>query len=101
MTLLKGHFPIKLKEARFCPIHRKGDQEKCSNYGPISLLSNMFYDYDLLLKENTLYDCQFGFQKGTSTTHALVNLVENIRKSLGNKKNVCGVFVDLQTAFDL
>ena len=53
-----------------------------------------------MLKENTLYDLQFGFQKGTSTTHALVNLVENIRKYLDNKVNVCGVFIDLQKAFD-
>ena len=47
-------------------------------------------------KENSLYDLQFGFRKGTSTTHALVNLVENIKKSLDNKTNVCGVFIDLQ-----
>ena len=56
--------------------------------------------YDFMLKENTLYDLHFGFQKGTSTTHALINLVENIRKSLANKVNVCGVFIDLQKAFD-
>ena len=56
--------------------------------------------YDFLLKENTIYDLQFGFQEGTSTTHALVNLVENIKKSLDNKTNVCGVFIDLQKAFD-
>ena len=53
-----------------------------------------------MLKENTLGDVQFGFRKGTSTTHALVNLVENIKKSLDNKTNVCGVFIDLQKAFD-
>ena len=51
-------------------------------------------------KENTLYDLQFGFRKGTSTTHALVNLVENIKKSLDNKSNACGMFIDLQKAFD-
>ena len=53
-----------------------------------------------MLKESTLDDVQFGFRKGTSTTHALVNLVENIKKSLDNKTNVCGVFIDLQKAFD-
>ena len=51
-------------------------------------------------KENTLYDLQFGFRKGTSTTHALVNLVENTKKSLQNKTNVCGIFIDLPKAFD-
>ena len=56
--------------------------------------------HDFMLRENTLYDLQFGFRKGTSTTHALVNLVENIKKSLDNKTNACGVFGDLQKAFD-
>ena len=56
--------------------------------------------HDFMQKENTLYDLQFCFRKGTSTTHALVNLVENIKKSLDNKTNLCGVFIDLQIAFD-
>ena len=57
--------------------------------------------YEFLLKENTIYDLQFGFQKGTSTTtNALVNLAENIKKSLDNKTNVCGVSIDLQKPFD-
>ena len=56
--------------------------------------------HDFMLKENTLYDLQFGFRKGTSTTHALINLVENIKKSFDNKTNVCRVFIDLQKAFD-
>ena len=108
-SLHEGHFPSLLTEARVCPIHKKGDQEKCSNYRPISLLSNIskIYErimynrvYDFILKENALYDLQYGFQKGASTAHALVNLVENIKKSLDNKANVGGVFIDLQKAFD-
>ena len=86
-----------------------GDHEKCSNYQPISLLSNISKVYEIIMynrvhdfmqKENTLYDLQFGFRNGTSTTHALVNLVENIKKSLDRKTNACGVFIDLQKAFD-
>ena len=87
-SLHEGHFPSLLTEARVCPIHKKGDQEKCSNYRPISLLSNIskIYErimynrvYDFILKENTLYDLQFGFQKVASTAHALVNLVESVK----------------------
>ena len=69
--------------------------------------------YDFLLKENTLYDFSMLskrsfyyfkkelllFQKGVSS-HALVNLVQNIKKSLDNRTNVCRVFIDLQKAFD-
>ena len=35
-----------------------------------------------------------------STTHALINITENIREALDSKKPVSGVFVDLQKAFD-
>ena len=108
-SLCKGHFPSLLKEARVCPIFKKGDHEKCSNYQPISLLPNISKIYerimhnrvhDFMLKENTLYDLQFGFRKGASTTHALVNLFGNIKTSLDNKTYVCGEFIDLQKAFD-
>ena len=43
---------------------------------------------------------QFGFRKMFSTSHALLSIVENIRQSLDNKKYTCGVFVDLEKAFD-
>ena len=74
-------------------------------YEILSLLGKMQMSkscglYDFMLKENTLYDLQFGFRKETSATHALVNLVENIKKTLDNKTNVCGVFIDLRKAFD-
>ena len=48
-----------------------------------------------------LYKKQFGFQKIFSTAHAVINLIENIEKAIiDNKIFVCGVFVDLQKAFD-
>ena len=35
-----------------------------------------------------------------STFHALLNITENIRKALDDGNTGCGVFVDLQKAFD-
>ena len=43
---------------------------------------------------------QFGFRTGSSTTHALVSIVENIRTTLDNNKFGCGIFIDLKKAFD-
>ena len=43
---------------------------------------------------------QFGFQKYYSTAHAVISLTENIVNAMDNKMLVCGVFVDLQKAFD-
>ena len=50
--------------------------------------------------QEILYKKQFGFQKICSTAHAVIILIENIEKAIENKLFVCGVFVDLQKAFD-
>ena len=44
-----------------------------------------------------IYDLQFGFRRQYSTSHALINKTENIRKALDDANIGCGVFVDLQT----
>ena len=46
------------------------------------------------------YDLQFGFRKKHSTNHALIEITETIRKALDDKKYACGIFIDLQKAFD-
>ena len=43
---------------------------------------------------------QFGFRNGYSTNNALTSLTEMIRKALDEGKFSCGVFIDLQKAFD-
>ena len=48
-------------------------------------------------KSNSL---QFGFQENHSIDHALVSLTEAIRNTLDNKRFGCGIFIDLQKAFD-
>ena len=56
--------------------------------------------YTFLNKNNVTYNLQFGFRKQYSTSHALINITENIRKALDDGNIGCGVFVDLQKAFD-
>ena len=56
--------------------------------------------YDFVDFSKQFYDKQFGFRKGYSTNHALLKIVEGIRENLDNKTFVCGVFVDLEKAFD-
>ena len=43
---------------------------------------------------------QFGFRQQYSTSHALINITENIRKALDDGNIGCGVFVDLQKTLD-
>ena len=43
---------------------------------------------------------QFGFRQQYSTSHALINITENVRKVLDDGNIGCRVFVDLQKPFD-
>ena len=56
--------------------------------------------YTFLNSNNIIYNLQFGFRQQYSTSHALINITENIRKALDGGNIGCGVFVDLQKAFD-
>ena len=56
--------------------------------------------YNFLVKYEILYSLQFGFRAYHSINHALVSLTEAIKNSLDNRKFGCGIFLDLQKAFD-
>ena len=52
------------------------------------------------MENNILYDKQFGFCKGHSTSHAIITLVNKVFKSLDEGKIVGGVYLDIRKAFD-
>ena len=53
------------------------------------------------LQANKLsFSHQSGFRNGYSTNHALTSLTEMIRKAPDEEKFACGVFIDLQKAFE-
>ena len=58
--------------------------------------------YTFLNNKNIIYDLQFWFRQQYSTSHALSNITENIRKALDDGNIGCGGcgFVDLQKVFD-
>ena len=102
-------FPDTLKIAKVIPVFKNGLSTKTSNYRPISLLSifskifeKVMYQrlYKFLEVGELLFDMQFGFRSGHSTDHALVSLTENIKASLDKNRFGCGIFIDLQKAFD-
>ena len=104
-----GCFPSSLKISKVIPVFKKGSPVEVSNYRPISLLSNIekiiekiMYSRleDFLGKNNVICDRQFGFRKGFSTSHILLSITERIRQALDKGQFACGVFVDLQKAFD-
>ena len=109
LSFLQGKFPSLLKVAKVIPLHKKSSKLLCSNYRPISILSNLDKIlekiihkrlYKFLETNNIIYSLQFGFRKNYSTTLALLNLTENIKQELDRGKFGCGIFIDFQKAFD-
>ena len=109
ISFSSGVFPSILKIAKVIPIHKKDSKLDFSNYRPISLLSNiekilerLMYNrmYKFFSDNDLIYPLQFGFRQKYSTVHALISLTENIRKNLDEGNIGCGIFVDLQKAFD-
>ena len=98
-----------MRIAKVIPIHKKNSKLIISNYRPISILSNLDkilekLMYSRLMKfidnQKILYLKQFGFWKEFSTSHAVISLIENIQKNVDDKQIACGVFIDLEKAFD-
>ena len=110
LSFTLGIYIDDLKLSKVIPIYKEKDSDlDFVNYRPISLLSNinkiiekLMYDrlYTFLEKYNCIYELQYGFRARHSTNHCLLDLTENIRKTIDKNEYAVGVFVDLQKAFD-
>ena len=93
LAFQQGIFPEALKTARVTPIFKKEDPQLLCNYRPISVLSvfSKLYEkciysrlYTFLTKYKLLFKKQFGFRNNHSTSHALISLIDRIKKYLDN-----------------
>ena len=109
ICIKKGEYPNLLKIAKVLPIFKKGSKTQVSNYRPISVLSciNKIFEkllakriYSFLEKHQMLYEFQYGFRTGHSTTHALTEIADRLKLAINNNKLTCGLFLDLSKAFD-
>ena len=109
LSVKTGTYPSHLKIAKVTPIYKKGDPQSPSNYRPISVLTHINKIFEKVLfnrlsshltKHNLLYNYQYGFREGHSTTQALVELTDNLKTSIDNGNHACGIFIDLTKAFD-
>ena len=110
LSIVEGKVSDLLKVAKIIPVYKNGDTYSPSNYRPIPLLS--IFDKILektiylrlkqvLDKHNILFkNINFGFRENQSPSHALIDLVEYIYKSLDENKFVFGIYIDLKKAFD-
>ena len=108
-SMKTGVFPDLLKVAKVIPIYKDDEADLPKNYRPISLLTI----FDKLLekvvytrvksfldKHRVLYKYQFGFRSKSSTTYALLDVLDYIYTSLDQGKYVFGVYIDLKKALD-
>lgn len=51
-------------------------------------------------KFSILYDSQYGFREKRSTEHATLETAHQIETNMDRKLYICGIFIDLQKAFD-
>ena len=109
LVFTKGKFPDILKIGKKIPIHKKNCKTDVNNYRPISLLSNItkivekiVHDQLYIYLENNNIFCkyQFGFRTNHLTNHALTEIIKRIRNACDKGLYTCGVYLDLQKAFD-
>ena len=106
---IKGYFPDCLKLAKVTPIFKEGSSEHCINWRPISitcctsklmekLVKKRLLSY--LSKNKILTDFQFGYRTNHSTTHAILNISDNILNNFDKKMHTVSIFLDLSKGFD-
>ena len=104
-SMKTGVFPDLLKVAKVIPIYKDDEADLPKNYRPISLLSifdklleKVLYTgvKSFLDKHRVLYKYQFGFRSNSSTTYALLDVLDYIYTSLDQGKYMFGVYIDLK-----
>ena len=108
-SVSEGIFPTILKIARVTPIYKSKSHKIFSNFRPISVLSFTSKILEKLMKSRVMkylernsiiYDKQFDFREGYSTTDAILEFVDSCTTSLNDKIYTITVFLDLSKAFD-
>lgn len=108
--LRQGLFPDTFKEARVRALYKgAGSKKKCTNYRPISVLSNVAKIFEKLLYQRfyryftdtgAIANNQFGFLPQSSTTTAALHAISKIQQSMDDRKITAAVFIDVAKAFD-
>ena len=104
-----GYFPSPLKIGKVIPLFKEGNVEIPGNWRPITITSCTSKLIEKLVKirlqsflnkHKILSNFQFGYRSQHSTTHAILNICDNILKNLDNKKHTVSIFLDLSKGFD-
>ena len=108
LSFKTGIIPDILKITRVVPIPKCENAHLNSHFRPISispflmtLLENIYFEKLMVFvkKDCFLSKHQFGSRQGHSTEHAMIALVDTLRKKIDDKKICVVVSLDLRNAF--
>ena len=109
LSLSTGTVPDDIKVAKVVPIYKKDNPQHFGNYRPVSvlptfskILERIVHDRccDFLVKNNVLYQKQYGFRNNHTTYLAVLDFVKEVNKAIDDDKLTVGIFMDLSKAFD-
>lgn len=108
-SMQTGEFPNNMKLAIVKPLYKGKSKFEIVNYRPVCLLSVIskilekiinFRVTKFLKKHNILYEGQYGFRQGRSTTDAILDFTGNILDNLNLGHYTISLFLDMSKAFD-
>ena len=99
-----GIFPNNSKISKVVPIHKNGDTNNPNNFRPISLLTCFSKIFEKIIfkritcflnKHDVLNPQHYGFQRGISTAHAILNIVTTTFDNINKNQFTAIFFLDL------
>ena len=111
-SLETGIFPNKWKTAIISSIFKGNLKTNRDNYRPISILpclskvcescvNNQMQDHDKEF-QTFLEPCnQYAYTKHSSTTTALIQVIDSLKSAVDQKQYTIATFIDLRKAFDV
>ena len=102
-------FPSDWKKAHVVSVHKEGDKKCLKNYNPISIIpicskifERLIYNelFTFFIDNNFISANHLGFRPGDFCINQLMAITHEIYKSLNDRLEVWGVFLDISKAFD-
>jgi hypothetical protein len=104
-SIKSGIYPANLKIAKIIPVYKGEDETDASNYRPILSIFNRIFEkivykrmVSYIEKQILLYSSQYGFRKGHSTQHAILELLNDIQTNMNKASRTREQLAELTTS---
>ena len=110
LSLQTGTFPSSMKVSKVIVLHKSGSLNQTDNHRGVSLIDNFSKPLEKhvcdslvnFLDERNFFNArQFGFRRGVSTYHNILDLSNMITKCLSRNNSCLSIFLDIRKCFDM